>query len=468
MAGRFYIKRGVKSTIPGEEKLPEEEKKEQPRSPALLKDATHKKVEYLLSKRSLRDVDVYVLIKEFFKEFLQAPYEFTFEELEAELHKVYIPQAVKGRLLTLLKNFSTIEYRDELVPHEKLRGVLEEFRSITDALIEKDAEEKKGVFAKLFGSKKPAVPVLKQEQVPAAASPLPAQPMATPPPTVKERKPVVAVAKPPVWNEDEGVSKAVRGAVAGRKKHDGWAIDDEDHTNANARLVESKVHNLPWEEEQEMKVKKPKAQVPASWTDDDRPPTPHGEEKEKPVTPAQAVFRGAVEEKDPFGQQQQAPASEEPPRQAPVQEEPVVVQGEGFAPDTQQQPFAEETVLQGQGFPPGAQQQSAEETVLQGQVPLSEAQQPLDLAALAEQLDEIIKDDYVVESSYVQDMSVPGVADDLQELVSAADRLIVEGDVEEAKNAYKELLGRYNELADDEKHAYFEDVNRLFEQLRER
>ena len=51
----------------------------------LLKDMTQKKIRYLLSKHAVKDVEVYTVIKEFFKEYLQAKYEFTFEELIEEL-----------------------------------------------------------------------------------------------------------------------------------------------------------------------------------------------------------------------------------------------------------------------------------------------------------------------------------------------------------------------------------------------
>ncbi len=114
---------------------------------------TKKKIQYLISKRTIRDIDVYSVIKEFFKEYLQVDYEFTFEELHEELKKIYVQKSVKDKLLAMIQKFQSIEYQDDEIPQEVLQEVLSDFSSILNDLI--SAEPKKeGLLSKIFSFRK--------------------------------------------------------------------------------------------------------------------------------------------------------------------------------------------------------------------------------------------------------------------------------------------------------------------------
>ena len=93
----------------------------------LLKEMTQKKAQFLLSKGHIVEQEVYDLVKGFFKEFLQAKYEFTADELIAELKKIYLETHVWKRLQPLLDKMSRIEYSDKKQSEEDLRDMVKEF-----------------------------------------------------------------------------------------------------------------------------------------------------------------------------------------------------------------------------------------------------------------------------------------------------------------------------------------------------
>jgi hypothetical protein len=109
---------------------------------ALLRDATKKRIAYLLSKRTIQDLDVYRLVKDFFKEYLHENYEFTFNELAEELKKTYIEKDIKESLYRLLEDFSTIEYKDEEISEEVLRNTLVIFSKLVDQLLSKTSDNR--------------------------------------------------------------------------------------------------------------------------------------------------------------------------------------------------------------------------------------------------------------------------------------------------------------------------------------
>lgn len=101
----------------------------------LLKEMTQKKAQYLLSKGNIQEQEVYTLIKDFFKEFLQVKYEFTVDELLSELKKIYLETHVWKRLQPFLSKMSVIEYSDKKYSEADLREIVREFMAILSIVI---------------------------------------------------------------------------------------------------------------------------------------------------------------------------------------------------------------------------------------------------------------------------------------------------------------------------------------------
>jgi hypothetical protein len=116
----------------------------------LLKDVTSKKINYLLSKPFIKEKETYNIIKEFFREYLQQDYEFTYEELIEELRKIYVERSLKNRLMNFLQKISVIEYKDEEIPQESLKQMLKEFDYLVKNLVKASGAEVKVGFFKRF------------------------------------------------------------------------------------------------------------------------------------------------------------------------------------------------------------------------------------------------------------------------------------------------------------------------------
>ncbi len=443
-------------------------KGESPHAPALLKEATHKKIQYLSSKRSLRDVDVYNLIKEFFREFLQLHYEFTFGELENELRKVYVPREVKEELVKLLKDFSSIEYLDEKVPLEKLKDIITRFQSIVDSLITRSGKQKTNFVAKLFGNKKGGessgmtigqpldIPEQETKDEFAVAptqgkveqadeiAPLPTAVESSKSPVESEqpqsKSSWVAEGEKKAVDEPTHLNKSSSGALdEGIGKGPAWS-NEEKHP-----VGDTKENILPWDE-------KTVGQAPENMVSEDN----------------KAQEQEATEESAPVAQEHpDGWSGESAPEKSPAQEVIGLPEQENQVPIVEEHPIQEQQAPIVEEQAPVAQEQPIAEDqeipVFQEQGTEGLATDTVDLASLAQQLDEIIKDDFSENASYNKDgPEEVVVADSLKEMVMIIDRLIVEGKLEEAKKEYKDLLSRYNVLSDHEKHLYFDAINRIY------
>ncbi len=100
-----------------------------------LKEVTSRKITYLMSKDLIDDFEVYSLVKDFFRLYLNLNYEFTFAELESELKNVYLNYDIRSELFTFLNSIGYIEYTDYKFNQKELKELLESFVKIVDSLI---------------------------------------------------------------------------------------------------------------------------------------------------------------------------------------------------------------------------------------------------------------------------------------------------------------------------------------------
>lgn len=114
----------------------------------LLQDVVQRKIRYINSKPRLIDRDIYVLVKDFFKELLQMDFEFTHDELMDELKNVYLEASFKDRLFSFLKDLGKMEYTNVEYTQEDLKKLLIEFEFLLRKLITN--HKKKNFFQKLF------------------------------------------------------------------------------------------------------------------------------------------------------------------------------------------------------------------------------------------------------------------------------------------------------------------------------
>ncbi|MFP4524399.1 MAG: hypothetical protein ACLFO2_03765 [Candidatus Woesearchaeota archaeon] len=544
---------------------------------------TQKKIAYLQSKRSLKDLEVYRLIKEFFKEYLHAHYEFTFDELVKELDKVYIEKKLRENVYKLLRDFSTIEYKDEEMPQETLQQVLSTFSKLVDALIKSPSEKKQGFLSKLFGNGKgpevkqapsaastettkatrekessqraeatgaaaqatpeePAVP----EPAPESQAPTPAQqhsPQEEPPQAQQQEKPSqVPPSMQETPQEEQGASSAPGESTPVQGSQERPSAEEldvpEPHKQPPQEPHADQAEQGEGGQEAEDGFQLPDLPgEPAAQSHSQESPGQPSQEQQAPGQPSSSQERQnqpqqATPQDRPEASRQEtgSPGSLFPEEADPEQDEQDSGQAAGASAGWAEDP--DDTGREdGAGHPDEGQEASAEtssEAAQEGQQPLSGTddkpqpqpsvqpatsekpaeesapsekaeQQPLearphaershdfyfgederqlsqDLDALAHQLDDVIHSDEPQQAQQQGGQPEPqqqaptqqgqvGTADTLQQLVTTVERLIVERRTDEAKSTYKELIGRYHALPEHAKHAYYEQVNRLYELL---
>ncbi len=101
----------------------------------ILKKAINKKINFILSKAFISEKEVYYLIRSFFKKFLEIDYEFTSEELNNELRKIYLTNELQEKVKLLFKKISKVEYASKPFSKDELIRLLNDFKSIIDELI---------------------------------------------------------------------------------------------------------------------------------------------------------------------------------------------------------------------------------------------------------------------------------------------------------------------------------------------
>lgn len=94
-----------------------------------------RKVSFLLRKTFIEQREVYALTKSFFKAYLQKEFEFTAEELQKELHKVYLSNLLRTRTDTLIEKLGLLEYTDTQYSQAELKMLLQDLDGIIKDLV---------------------------------------------------------------------------------------------------------------------------------------------------------------------------------------------------------------------------------------------------------------------------------------------------------------------------------------------
>jgi hypothetical protein len=102
---------------------------------AALRRDTARKIDFLRHKAVIEYREVYTLIRDFFKEFLEQRYEFTTNELRAELKKIYISNTVRAQISALLDELQAIEYATVHYSREELIKILHDFEEVVVQLV---------------------------------------------------------------------------------------------------------------------------------------------------------------------------------------------------------------------------------------------------------------------------------------------------------------------------------------------
>ncbi|MFH1400461.1 MAG: hypothetical protein ABIH41_03000 [Nanoarchaeota archaeon] len=101
----------------------------------LLREVTLKRIQYTVSKAIVSEVEVYRIVKDFFREYLDINYEYTHEEIRGELDKVYLEAPLRAAIHELLAHISKFEYSDVSVQDAELRRILRQFDGLVRRLI---------------------------------------------------------------------------------------------------------------------------------------------------------------------------------------------------------------------------------------------------------------------------------------------------------------------------------------------
>ncbi len=116
----------------------------------LLKKSHHQKIDYALAKAFVNDSDVYKLVKDFFAEYLNLDYEFTHEELNRELSKMFIEENLKKNISMFLSKLSYMQFNSVNRPsQDQLREMIKQFKEIISSLIVFEESKKKGFLGKI-------------------------------------------------------------------------------------------------------------------------------------------------------------------------------------------------------------------------------------------------------------------------------------------------------------------------------
>ncbi len=119
-----------------------------------LKSKTKDKIRYAKSMNKIDQKEVYNLIKDFFKEWLNLDYECTHEELIDELEKTYLESNFHKRVINFIKSIGIIEYTDKEFSQDELNKQLEELDELLDILVKGEVTHDESFLKKIFSHKK--------------------------------------------------------------------------------------------------------------------------------------------------------------------------------------------------------------------------------------------------------------------------------------------------------------------------
>jgi hypothetical protein len=115
----------------------------------LLLDTIIKRIDYYCSKNTVTDVDLYYLVKDFFRVFLDLKYEFSLDELILELDRIYLDSDQRDKTFKFINNIKIVEYHDSTFTEIQIRGYIMEFSEIAKLLL-KNTEYEMGSWLKRF------------------------------------------------------------------------------------------------------------------------------------------------------------------------------------------------------------------------------------------------------------------------------------------------------------------------------
>ncbi len=107
-----------------------------------LKTEITRKISFLKHKAVLDYREVYQLIREFFKGYLDQDYEFTITELREQMKKTYIPITAREGIEKLLLQIEEMEYTNSQYSRESLEKILNEFQEVVNTLVKVMMREK--------------------------------------------------------------------------------------------------------------------------------------------------------------------------------------------------------------------------------------------------------------------------------------------------------------------------------------
>jgi hypothetical protein len=115
----------------------------------LLMEAIIKKIDYYSAKSTVLDLDLYYLVKDFFKEFLELKYEFSLDDLLNEIDKMYLDTKFKDKATDFVNKIKIIEYADNSFGEQAIKDLIREFSVLARELAKTSEPEKKGFFKQL-------------------------------------------------------------------------------------------------------------------------------------------------------------------------------------------------------------------------------------------------------------------------------------------------------------------------------
>jgi len=130
-----------------------------------LKIEALRRIDYLLEKKIVHEEEIYYLVKNFFKRYLNLEYEFTYEELLNELTKIFIEEEVREVLEEFLEEVSFIEFSDEHFSTEELKELIKVFALIIDNLIPEEIKGPEGEILERIKKEKESLKIKKEERI---------------------------------------------------------------------------------------------------------------------------------------------------------------------------------------------------------------------------------------------------------------------------------------------------------------
>ncbi len=106
----------------------------------LLKERVKNKIDFLREKQQIQPIEVYNLIRVFFKKYFGNEYEYTRDELLKELDSIYLEQEEKERFKDVIRRLGTVEFADPGFSQEELHEILDEFDRAVDVFVETDTK----------------------------------------------------------------------------------------------------------------------------------------------------------------------------------------------------------------------------------------------------------------------------------------------------------------------------------------